>query len=105
MIEKLSKLAQRSRKKYRAGFTLIELMMALGIFGLLVAFTVGAFVEVEKFRHMIDDNLNKILIARQIMLTLDCDATVVSNCVSSPFIPLRSANSAVTPVVNHFDPS
>jgi len=86
-----------------AGVTLVELIVALGIFGILVFVVSTVYVQEAVVKRKLDDQMNEIEVIRRILYGIDCDATKVSNCALSPYIALRSVTSSNPVLVGAFD--
>lgn len=92
------------RFEVEAGLTLMEVIVALGIFGILVVVVSSVYVQESAVRRKLDDQMNEIEIVRRVLSALDCEATKVTNCASSPYIALRSVTSSNPVIVKAFDP-
>ncbi len=90
-------------RRREAGLTLIELVVALGIFGILVLVVSTVYVQEAVVKRKLDDQMNEIEVIRRILYGIDCDATKVSNCALSPYIALRSVTSSNPVLVRAFD--
>jgi prepilin-type N-terminal cleavage/methylation domain-containing protein len=90
-------------RRREAGLTLIELVVALGIFGILVFVVSTVYVQEAVVKRKLDDQMNEIEVIRRILYGIDCDATKVSNCALSPYIALRSVTSSNPVLVRAFD--
>jgi prepilin-type N-terminal cleavage/methylation domain-containing protein len=90
-------------RRREAGLTLMELVVALGIFGILVLVVSTVYVQEAVVKRKLDDQMNEIEVIRRILYGIDCDATKVSNCALSPYIALRSVTSSNPVLVRAFD--
>jgi prepilin-type N-terminal cleavage/methylation domain-containing protein len=90
-------------RQREAGLTLIELVVALGILGILILVVSTVYVQEASVKRKLDDQMNEIEVIRRILYGIDCDATKVTNCALSPYIALRSVTSSNPVLVRAFD--
>ncbi|MEI6833466.1 MAG: prepilin-type N-terminal cleavage/methylation domain-containing protein [bacterium] len=102
-LKKIFMTKKKSPYLRDAGVTLVELIVALGIFGILVLVVGTVYVQEAVVKRKLDDQMNEIEVIRRILYGIDCDATKVSNCALSPYIALRSVTSSNPVLVRAFD--
>lgn len=89
----------------RSAFTLMEVMVAVGLMGILGILLNEVYVQEAKNKRRLDDKIGEIEVIRRILLSLDCEATKVTNCAHGPYIALRSASPSNPVLVRVYDPT
>jgi len=85
--------------------TLVELVVGVGIAGILIWLGFSAISNEAQTQAKIDDQVNRVKLFREILFAIDCDATSVNNCSTSPYIRLNTAVPGQPPIVRLFDPA